>query len=120
QGDAPLVQSFTRTLRAGSFRLALAVHDVQSDRRASIEQALEVPRFEEPADAAPAAAPASAAVPTAPPIALARTPAPPDSPPRASGPHIRLLPPPEVAVGKQRFEVEAEGDAIAAVRFSLD
>ena len=122
--DAPLALSFQRTLRPGAFELALQVKDVQSGRIALFERPLQVPRV-------PAAAPpanggsvvpvalrldAAAATPAAVPgSAIASA-----APPPTTEPAIRLVPPPRVAVGKQRFEAVAHGDAVARVTFSLD
>jgi Ca-activated chloride channel homolog len=135
--EAPLALSFQRTLRPGSFQLAIKVKDVQSGRTALLERPLQVPRVE---PATPVA------LPTAPPavdvVMAATSPAPVAGAPLLgadfataatahatataaaaappSAPAIHLVPPPRVAVGKQRFEAVAQGDAVDRVTFSLD
>jgi VWFA-related protein len=145
QLDAPLALSFQRTLRPGSFQLAIKVKDVQSGRVALLERPLQVPRVEPatpalPGGTAPVAPPAAASAVDV--VMAAVSPAPVASAPllgadfpTAATPHatataaaaappsaptIHLVPPPRVAVGLQRFEAVAQGDAVDRVTFALD
>ena len=104
---APLALAFQRSLRPGSFHLEIHVKDVQSGRSARIERLLEVPRV------APLPSPSidDGAPPSASTAAVAAP---------AIAPALRIVPPPRVAVGRQRFAVVPRGTDVARVDFSLD
>lgn len=109
RADAPLALAFQRALRPGSFLLDLRVRDVQSGRRARIERPLEVPKLR-PLQTEGGARDGG--------LSGLRTDDPPDA--ETSPPVLRLLPPPAVATGKQRFEAIPHGGAVAKVTFALD
>jgi Ca-activated chloride channel family protein len=128
-GSAPLTLLFERPLRPGRFQLELQVEDLQSGRRGHIAGALEVPRveMEASADPQPEAPPtrrdvtlAADSIPTAalavpgPSVGAAA------EQPAVPAPVIRLLPPPSVVVGKQRFSAIVRSPAVTSVAFVLD
>jgi VWFA-related protein len=141
----PLALAFERQLRPGTYSLLLEVADLQSGRRTQLEQELLVPRLgaTETADAtvaaaepttaitmlplpAPAPGPTSVLAASLPAVARGALDAPgtvsppataPDPPPAAA---VRLVPPPRVVVGKQRFVAETGSHAVVKVEFLLD
>jgi Ca-activated chloride channel family protein len=111
-GGVPLTLLFDRALRPGTFQLELRVEDLQSGRSTAIDRPLEVPRVRPPAAAVASRWPLLAFAAAA--TAKGRAAEPVAAPP------IRLVPPPAVAAGKQRFVAIAHSAAVATVAFHLD
>jgi Ca-activated chloride channel family protein len=104
----PLTLLFERPLRPGSFELHLSVEDLQSGRSHQLVQTLAVPRLAPERKTWGASTIRFAAL-----TATSASPAP-------RRPAVRLVPPPDVVVGKQRFAATVADGAVARVTFSLD